>query len=58
MKVSKRKYICTDNLAIEEAKKEYIVGENIINKVIDCHILPKECVRFINGVPMAIKMMF
>ena len=35
-----------------------IVGENIINKVIDCHILPKEGVRFINGVPMAMKMMF
>jgi hypothetical protein len=35
-----------------------IVGEKIINKAIDCQILPKEGVRFINGVPMAIKMMF
>ena len=35
-----------------------IVGENIINKAIDCHIFPKEGIRFINGVPMAMKMMF
>jgi len=35
-----------------------IVGEKIINKAIDCNILPKEGVRFINGVPMALKMMF
>ncbi|MHA2430826.1 MAG: DUF424 family protein [Promethearchaeota archaeon] len=35
-----------------------IVGENIVNKVIDLKILPKEGVRSINGVPMALKMMF
>lgn len=35
-----------------------IVGENITNKAIDYKILPKEGVRYINGIPMAIKMMF
>jgi len=35
-----------------------IVGENIITKAIDCKILPKEGVKSINGVPMALKMMF
>ena len=34
-----------------------IVGEKIIEKVIDCKLLPKEGVRFINGIPMALKMM-
>jgi len=34
-----------------------IVGEKIIEKAIDCKLLPREGVRFINGVPMAIKMM-
>lgn len=35
-----------------------IVGENIIKKAIDCNLLPREGVRLINGIPMAIKMMF
>ncbi len=35
-----------------------IVGEKIINRCIACQLLPKEGVRFINGIPMAIKMMF
>jgi len=34
-----------------------IVGEKIIEKAIDCKLLQREGVRFINGVPMAIKMM-
>ena len=43
---------------IKEAMSFNIVGEKIINKAIECRILPKEGVRFINGVPMALKMMF
>jgi hypothetical protein len=35
-----------------------IVGKNIIDRAIDCKILPKEGVSSINGVPMAMKMMF
>ena len=35
-----------------------IVGANIIEKAIANGILPKEGVRTINGIPMAIKMMF
>ena len=35
-----------------------IVGKNIIDKAIDNKILPKEGIRAINGVPMAMKMMF
>ena len=35
-----------------------IVGPNIINKAIANGILPKEGVRTINGIPMAMKMMF
>ncbi|MBY9002562.1 MAG: DUF424 family protein [Candidatus Lokiarchaeota archaeon] len=35
-----------------------IVGKNIIEKAISHNILPKEGVRTINGVPMAMKMMF
>ena len=35
-----------------------IVGTNIIEKAIADGILPKEGVRTINGIPMAIKMMF
>jgi hypothetical protein len=34
-----------------------IVGENIIKMAIATKILPKEGVRAINGVPMALKMM-
>lgn len=43
---------------LKEASYFNIVGENIISKVIDYNILPKEGVRSINGVPMALKMMF
>ncbi len=35
-----------------------IVGEKIINEAIKFKILTKEGVRFINGIPMALKMMF
>ncbi|TXT54034.1 MAG: hypothetical protein BAJALOKI2v1_820006 [Promethearchaeota archaeon] len=35
-----------------------IVGEMITNKAIQSNIIPKEGVRKINGVPMAMKMMF
>ncbi|TFG24588.1 MAG: DUF424 family protein [Promethearchaeota archaeon] len=35
-----------------------IVGADIINKAIVSGIVPKEGVRTINGIPMAIKMMF
>jgi hypothetical protein len=34
------------------------VGERIIEEAINCHLLPREGVRFISGVPMALKMMF
>ena len=43
---------------LSQASYFNIVGENIINKAIDTNILPKEGVRRINGIPMAIKMMF
>jgi hypothetical protein len=35
-----------------------IVGEKIIGEAINCHLISKEGVRFINRVPMALKMMF
>ncbi|MBY8988955.1 MAG: DUF424 family protein [Candidatus Lokiarchaeota archaeon] len=35
-----------------------IVGENIINKAIALQLLPKDGVRRINNIPMAMKMMF
>ncbi|MFX1376501.1 MAG: DUF424 domain-containing protein [Promethearchaeota archaeon] len=35
-----------------------IVGEKIIEKAINCNLLSKDGVRFINGIPMALKMMF
>ena len=43
---------------LKEASSFNIVGENIIKKAIDCKLLPKEGVRSINGIPMALKMMF
>jgi len=43
---------------LKQASYFNIVGENIITKAIDNKILPKEGVRSINGVPMAMKMMF
>ena len=35
-----------------------VVGNNIVNRVIESKILPKEGTRCINGIPMALKMMF
>jgi hypothetical protein len=35
-----------------------IVGKEIIEHAINCQLLPREGVRYINGVPMALKMMF
>ena len=43
---------------LKNATNFNIVGENIITKLIDHNILPKEGVRSINGIPMALKMMF
>ena len=46
--------------AIEVLKKASffnIVGQKIIEKAINCNLFPREGVRSINGVPMAIKMM-
>jgi len=43
---------------LKEASYFNIVGENITSKAIDYKILPKEGIRSINGVPMALKMMF
>jgi hypothetical protein len=45
-------------LILKEASYFNIVGEKIINRCIASQLLPKEGVRFINGVPMALKMMF
>ena len=42
---------------LREAMCFNIEGEKIINKAIEYNLLPKEGVRFINSVPMAIKMM-
>ena len=43
---------------LKEASYFNIIGKNITRKAIDYKILPKEGVRSINGVPMALKMMF
>ena len=43
---------------LKEASYFNIVGENIINKAIDLQLLPKDGVRKINNIPIAIKMMF
>jgi len=45
-------------LIIKEATCFNIVGEKIIKKAVECKLLPKEGVRYINGVPIALKMMF
>jgi len=45
-------------LILKDATCFNIVGEKIINKAIDCKLISLEGVRSINGVPMAIKMMF
>jgi len=43
---------------LKQASYFNIVGNGIINKAIDSQILPKEGIRKINGIPMAMKMMF
>lgn len=43
---------------LKESNNFNIVGENIIKIAIAKKLVPKEGVRSINGVPMAIKMMF
>jgi hypothetical protein len=43
---------------LKEASFFNIVGEKIIKKVIDCNLISLEGVRYINEVPMALKMMF
>ena len=43
---------------LKEASYFNIVGENITKKAITLRLLPKEGVRKINNIPMAIKMMF
>jgi hypothetical protein len=35
-----------------------VVGENIVKTIIENKILPKEGTRYINGIPMALKMIF
>ncbi|MFW9819536.1 MAG: DUF424 family protein [Candidatus Thorarchaeota archaeon] len=45
-------------LILREATCFNIVGENIINKAIDYKLISLEGVRSVNGVPMALKMMF
>lgn len=43
---------------LKQASYFNIVGDIIINKAVESQILPKEGVRKINGIPMAMKMMF
>lgn len=43
---------------LKESNNFNIVGEGIIKMAIDKKLVPKEGVRSINGVPMALKMMF
>ena len=43
---------------LKQASYFNIVGESIINRAIDCQVLPKEGILNINGIPMAMKMMF
>jgi hypothetical protein len=43
---------------LKQASFFNIVGEKIIEKAIDCKLLPKKGIKFISGIPMAIKMMF
>ena len=35
-----------------------IVGEKITTKAVDCNLLTREGIRLINGIPIAMKMMF
>ena len=43
---------------LKQASYFNIVGENITNKAIALQLLPKDGVRKINRIPMAMKMMF
>ena len=43
---------------LKQASYFNIIGDVIINKAIDSQVLPKEGVLKINGIPMAMKMMF
>ncbi len=43
---------------LKEASYFNIVGENITNEAINLKLLPKDGVRRINNIPMAMKMMF
>jgi len=43
---------------LKESTNFNIVGEKIVEKAINCKILLKECIRIIDGVPIALKMMF
>jgi hypothetical protein len=43
---------------LKEALYFNIIGENIISKAIALQLLPKDGVRKINNIPMAMKMMF
>ena len=43
---------------LKEASYFNIVGENITNEAITLKLLPKDGVRRINNIPMAMKMMF
>lgn len=43
---------------LKQASYFNIVGKEIIEGAISCNILPREGVHNINGIPMALKMMF
>ncbi len=43
---------------LKQASYFNIVGNGIINKAIDSQVLPKESIRKINGIPIAMKMIF
>ena len=45
-------------LILKTASYFNIVGEKIINEAINYKLLSKEGISFINGIPMALKMMF
>jgi len=43
---------------LKESPNFNIVGEKIIEKAINCNLLQRKGINLINGVPMALKMMF
>ena len=43
---------------LKDASYFNIVGENITSRAVANNIVPKEGVQIINGIPMALKMMF